>query len=180
MTAIRYKGSSMNIYRNIISLKSRWQAGWIGLTFLFLLLLLMGATSLAEPVNDDLENQVRKIAHQLRCPTCQAMSVKESEAGLSVNMKNKIREMLLEGKSENEITEFFVERYGEWILRSPQKEGFNLILWLAPLVIIVVVGLIVVRILWKRSGRERKDELNPLSAKEKALLEKDLDRFQSE
>ncbi|MCG8338880.1 MAG: cytochrome c-type biogenesis protein CcmH [Proteobacteria bacterium] len=144
------------------------------------LLLIVHANAAAQVVNEELENQVREISHQLRCPTCQAQSVKESEAGLSVNMKNKVRELLIQGKSEDEILKYFEERYGEWILRSPKKEGFNLVLWVTPLILIVVVGLIVVRILWNRSGFRREEQLSPLSAQEKARLEKDLDRFQAE
>ena len=75
--------------------------------------------------DEALEQRVRTIAHQLRCPTCQSMSVKESEAGLANNMKMKIKEMLQAGKSEKQIINFFVIRYGEWILRSPKKEGVN-------------------------------------------------------
>lgn len=151
------------------------------MSILTMLLLLSAAGNVtAQVVNEELENQVREISHKLRCPTCQAQSVKESEAGLSVNMKNKVREMLVQGKSEAEILKFFEERYGEWILRSPKKEGFNLVLWVTPLILIVVVSLIVVRILWNRSGVRKEEQLSPLSAQEKARLEKDLDRFQAE
>ncbi len=136
--------------------------------------------SKAQVLNEELEKQVRDISHQLRCPTCQAQSVKESEAGLSVNMKNKVRELLVQGKSEDEVLQYFEERYGEWILRSPKKQGFNLVLWVTPLVLIVVVGLIVVRVLWVRSGVRKEESPTPLSTLENERLEKDLDRFQAE
>lgn len=123
---------------------------------------------------DDLDDQVRFIAHQLRCPTCQALSVKESEAGLSVNMKLKIREMLQAGKSEKEILLFFEKRYGEWILRSPKKEGFNLLLWILPAVIILVSILLLFRVLKKRSYQTKTEDITPLSAEEKAKIENDL------
>mgnify|MGYP006286150929 FL=1 len=142
-----------------------------------LMLLWLTPFLFAVPDNGDLENRVREISHQLRCPTCQAMSVKESDAGLSLNMKNKIREMLKEGKSEDEILAFFVDRYGEWILRSPQKEGFNLILWVTPLALIVIAGAIVIAVLLRKSRQARRDTLQPLSDNERQILEKDLDRF---
>ncbi len=129
---------------------------------------------------NDMDNRVREISHKLRCPTCQAMSVKESDAGLSVNMKNKVREMLKEGKSEEEILTFFEERYGEWILRSPKKEGFNLFLWLLPIVLIVVASILLFINLWKRSKNAEQKKLNPLSDREKKQIENELKHYQSD
>ncbi len=128
---------------------------------------------------DDLDNQVREISHKLRCPTCQAMSVKESDAGLSVNMKNKVREMLKEGKSEEEILSFFEERYGEWILRSPKKEGFNLLLWLLPGTLLVAASLFLILTLINRNRAKSSNQVDPLSQSEKDQIEKDLKSFQS-
>lgn len=130
--------------------------------------------------SDEIEDRVRSISHQLRCPTCQSMSVKESDAGLSQNMKDKIREMLQEGMSEEEILRFFEDRYGEWILRSPKKQGFNLVLWLAPLVLLIIASLILVRTLLKRSRPAEKKQFTPLSPSEQSRLEKDLDRFETD
>ena len=127
---------------------------------------------------ESIDDQVRSIAHQLRCPTCQGLSVKESEAGLSENMKSKIRKMLTEGKSEEEILTFFVERYGEWILRSPQKKGFNLLLWLAPVFLILLTAGWLIRSLLKRPQISAQKTASPLSAKEKAAIDKDLEHFE--
>lgn len=123
---------------------------------------------------DDLDNQVRKISDQLRCPTCQAQSVKDSEAGLSVNMKMKIREMLKEGKTESEILDFFEERYGEWILRSPKMRGFNLLLWGLPAILILVAVLLLLRSMKSRSHQLQADQLTPLTDAEKRKIENDL------
>ncbi len=124
--------------------------------------------------SEDMENRVREIAHKLRCPTCQAMSVKESDAGLSMNMKQRIRELLEEGKSEEEILQFFEERYGEWILRSPKKEGFSLLLWTLPGLIILVTLLILIQNLRKKSRDIAGIDTSPLSKVELRQIEKDL------
>ncbi|MBU3914571.1 cytochrome c-type biogenesis protein CcmH, partial [bacterium] len=116
----------------------------------------------------------------LRCPTCQSQSVKESEAGLSLNMKIKIREMLKEGKSRDEILQFFQERYGEWILRSPQKRGFNLLLWLLPGIIILTAVLMLYISIKHRSGLIETEELAPLSKKEEARIQEDLNKLNQE
>ncbi|MDH5560923.1 MAG: cytochrome c-type biogenesis protein CcmH [Deltaproteobacteria bacterium] len=121
---------------------------------------------------DELEDQVRKIAHQLRCPTCQALSVKESEAGLAVNMKNTIRQMLIQGKSEDEILKFFEDRYGEWILRSPRKSGFNLLLWFLPGALILGACLVLLFYMKNRFKKSSREKPIPLSDQEKELVER--------
>jgi cytochrome c-type biogenesis protein CcmH len=126
---------------------------------------------------DELEDRTRKIAHKLRCPTCQAMSVKESEAGLSNNMKMKIRDMLKNGKEEKEILQYFEERYGEWILRAPKKEGFNLLLWIAPGIFIIISGLVLLMTL-KKNVKKANPQIKPLSENEKEQIERELTKME--
>lgn len=129
--------------------------------------------------NEAIDDQVRRIAHELRCPTCQGLSVKESEAGIAMNMKSKIKSLLKEGKSESEIIQFFVDRYGEWILRNPQKKGFNLLLWTLP-GILTVLAIILFFLSAKNWVSKTTVNTKPeLSAEEKLQIEKDLDRFNS-
>lgn len=132
----------------------------------------------APPQDEAFENQVRLLADKLRCPTCQSMSVKDSEAGLSNNMKAMIREMLLQGKSESEILDFFVARYGEWILREPPKSGFNLLLWFLP------GGILVFAFGWVilRAKAKAKADIHPfldaaLSPEEQAEIDEDLKKI---
>ncbi|MGA1536742.1 MAG: cytochrome c-type biogenesis protein, partial [bacterium] len=97
---------------------------------LLLPLLVAGCLSLqAQAVDEDL---VHEIADNLRCPTCQGLSVNDSEAGFSVQIRNKVREMLMAGQGREEIEAYFVARYGEWILRTPPAQGFNLLIWILP------------------------------------------------
>ncbi|MDX2471335.1 MAG: cytochrome c-type biogenesis protein CcmH [SAR324 cluster bacterium] len=124
--------------------------------------------------DEALEHKVKELAHQLRCPTCQALSVKESEAGLATNMKTKIREMLVEGKSDEQVLQFFVDRYGEWILRSPPKTGTNLLLWLAPGVLTAFAAFSVIFVL-KSKPKKANKTLKPLSDAEKAKIDQALD-----
>ena len=121
--------------------------------------------------DEALETQVKEIAHQLRCPTCQALSVKESEAGLASNMKTKIRQMLQSGKSEAEIQQYFVDRYGEWILRSPPKTGSNLFLWLAPGVLTAIAAFGVILFVRGKSPKAGTNKLTPLTEAEKKKID---------
>ena len=103
------------------------------------------AQSLTEELltEEQITQKVLALSYELRCPVCQGLSVKESMNAISVNMKHKIRSLLLEGKNHQEILTFFEQRYGEWILRNPKKTGWNLSLWLVPLTTIFLASLIV-------------------------------------
>ena len=126
---------------------------------------------------DELDDKTREISNKLRCPTCQPMSVKDSEAGLSNNMKHKIRELLEEGKSEDEILDFFVERYGEWILRSPKKSGFALLLWVLPGVVLVIAAAILIYAMKRRASSAKMSELKPLTGEEAEKIENALKKI---
>jgi cytochrome c-type biogenesis protein CcmH len=99
----------------------------------------------AAPTDDpELEAQVRKLARQLRCPTCQALSIADSPSELAREMEGVIRMRLQEGMSPEEVRQTFVEAYGEWVLLSPNPSGFNLLVYLLPLGVLLVGGVIVV------------------------------------
>jgi len=139
--------------------------------------------TLAVQSQDTLEQQgrIKALVDELRCPTCQGLSVKDSEAGFSVSIRNKAEEMVRQGYSDDEIRGFFVKRYGEWILRAPPKEGFNLILWALPGAAILF-GLWMVFMKSRRwveiEGKEGKQELSrTLSEEEENLVRQDLERF---
>ncbi len=124
------------------------------------------------------ERRFRDLSDSLRCPTCQGVSVKDSDAGFSTSMKLKVRELMNSGLADEEIRAYFVERYGEWILRSPPKQGFNLLLWALPGVgLVVVLGVLLLRSKrWVR--RQDGTAQAPLTAEEEALIEQDLRRFE--
>lgn len=81
-----------------------------------------------------------RLADQLRCPVCLGNSVQDSPSELAHDMRQLIREQLAAGKTDAEIKQFFVERYGEWVLLNPEPRGFNLVVWLLPLVVVAGGG----------------------------------------
>ena len=128
--------------------------------------------------SEEFEARFRKLSNELRCPTCQGLSVKDSEAGFSNSIKDKIHELMKLGKTDKEIKEYFIERYGEWILRSPPKKGFNLVLWILPGAGIGI-GLLWVMILSKRwVTKPQHEELAQLTPEEERKLKEDLERFE--
>ncbi len=154
---------------------------------MLLLLLLHWATGAAGAAGalsgEALEQRVREIGDQLRCPTCQAISVKDSAASFSRQILDKVRRMLREGQSEEQIKDFFVSRYGEWILRAPKKEGLGLVLWLLPGLAILTVGAWIIFKVQQgvASGRGTgAGQGAPLTETERAGIERDLRRFEEE
>jgi cytochrome c-type biogenesis protein CcmH len=78
--------------------------------------------------------RMSRIADKLDCPVCQGQSVKESNSQLAQQMRHIIDEKIAAGASDEDIWDFFAERYGQGVLRDPPKEGFALGLWIGPIV----------------------------------------------
>jgi cytochrome c-type biogenesis protein CcmH/NrfF len=127
--------------------------------------------SLAHPLwaNTDFidEDRINEVAKDLRCPTCQGLSVAESSAGFAEDIKKNIRLQMEQGKANEEIIQYFRERYGLWILREPPKEGVGLIAWAAPL-ILLILGPIVV---WLATFRQSKKLDSKLRTREEIVAE---------
>ncbi|PPR49293.1 MAG: Cytochrome c-type biogenesis protein CcmH [Alphaproteobacteria bacterium MarineAlpha5_Bin5] len=85
-----------------------------------------------------LDEEVKKLTLQLRCMTCQNQSVYESESEFAKDITSLVKKMFEEGKGEDEIKSFLVERYGEYILFKPKFDTKNLVLWLFPFVLFLV------------------------------------------
>tara|TARA_Y100001970_G_C14195451_1_gene837828 strand:+ start:1518 stop:2000 length:483 start_codon:yes stop_codon:yes gene_type:complete len=149
---------------------------------LLLTLCILNKYSYKAIANEGERNSARfkKLANQLRCPTCQGLSIKDSEAGFSNIIKGKIIELIRNGKSDEEILNFFVKRYGEWILRTPIKEGFNLLIWIIPGVGIFI-GLFWVFLRFKISKNNNKEtKIKQLTPEEEKKVAKDLKVFEND
>lgn len=92
-----------------------------------------------------LDDRARAIEAQLRCPTCQGLSIADSPATSATQMRALVREQLDAGASDDAVRAFFVARYGRWILLDPPVGGPDLALWLAPAVIVTIGAVLVVR-----------------------------------
>jgi cytochrome c-type biogenesis protein CcmH len=99
-----------------------------------------GSDPLANPA---LEARVQKLGKVLRCAVCQGVSISDSPASMARAQLDKVRELVSEGKTDEEITEYFVARYGEWVLLEPPKHDWNLLVWLGP-VALVAGGLFII------------------------------------
>jgi cytochrome c-type biogenesis protein CcmH len=76
--------------------------------------------------------EVEAIGRELRCPVCQGMPIGESPSETAQAMMKRVLELHTEGKTHQQILDYFVERYGEWVLLRPEARGFRLVVWLLP------------------------------------------------
>jgi cytochrome c-type biogenesis protein CcmH len=104
----------------------------------------------AAPASEDpvLEKRVMAISAELRCLVCQNQTIADSNAGLAVDLRNQVRDMLKRGDTPEQITEYMTARYGDFVLYRPPVKGSTAVLWYGPaalLVLAVAVLLVIVR-----------------------------------
>ncbi len=109
---------------------------------------------------DDPELQARyeKIISEVRCLKCQNQTIKDSNAFLASDLRREIRHMLEEGKTDDDIYEFLVARYGDFALYRPRASGKTLILWIAPMLFLVFGALALWRVVKRRMALPIDDE----------------------
>lgn len=97
------------------------------------------AAQVAVPVvaNPELEAEVMELSHKLRCLVCQNQSIAESNAPLAVDLRDQVREQLEAGKSKDDVLEYLVERYGDFVLYEPPFKTTTLLLWGGPAALLV-------------------------------------------
>lgn len=100
-----------------------------------------------------LEAKVREVSAQLRCPVCQGLSLQDSPSELAQEMRDVVRDRLASGETPEQVKAYFVSKYGEWILLQPTASGFNLLVYVLPvLALLGGVALIVVMVRRWTSG----------------------------
>ena len=85
------------------------------------------------PLDDPaLEARAIALSDELRCPVCQGLSIHDSPSPLAQDMKNLIRTQVAAGATDDEVRQYFVSKYGEWVLLEPKASGFNLLVYVLP------------------------------------------------
>jgi cytochrome c-type biogenesis protein CcmH len=129
---------------------------------LVLLLALAAPASFAvDPVELDdpaLQQRYRALSHELRCMQCQNQSIADSPVGLAGDLRREVRELLVAGKSDQEIRDFMRERYGDFILFRPTLSWRNAWLWATPLLLLLVGVGVAVRIVRQRAALAGTDD----------------------
>lgn len=113
-----------------------------------------------------LEQQTEQVAGELRCPTCQGLSVFDSPAPMAVNMKHQVRDLLAAGYTGEQITRYFEASYGEFVRLKPTMSGMNWIVWLAPIAMLGIGIWAVMSFLRRSKKSQRAPEAAPHAAPE--------------
>src|SRR5574337_180921 len=122
-----------------------------------LLTIILGVWA-SEALAGSLEEQTLRLAAELRCPVCQNLSVADSPSEMATQMREVIHEKLKNGESPDQIRNYFVSRYGEWILLSPARQGFNWLAWLLPFVAILGGGVVIGLTIRRSIGRSHRSD----------------------
>ena len=110
----------------------------------------MAADALGPDSNPALEEQVQRVAQELRCLVCQNQTIADSNADLARDLRREVRRMLAAGSSEKEVREFMVARYGDFVLYRPPVKATTVGLWAGPFVLLALALWVARRVLISR------------------------------
>ncbi len=151
------------------------------LLLLALLMTPLAATLPAQAVNPSemledptLEKRAREISKELRCLVCQNESIDDSDAQLARDLRVLVRERLADGSSDQEVIDYVVSRYGDFVLLNPPFKGTTYVLWIGPLVI-GAIGALALILFFRRRARTAPAAAAPLTEDEDRKLKSLLD-----
>jgi len=130
--------------------------------FLFLLLLL-ALPAFAAPVGESfpdpgMEARARNLQRQLRCLVCQGESIDESRAPLAAELRQVVRQQMADGRSDRQIEDYLIARYGEFILMKPPLQADTLFLWTAPFLVLIAAAGVAIFVVSKARKAEAPPE----------------------
>ena len=91
-----------------------------------------------KPADPATETRLKTLAEELRCLVCQNQTIADSNADLAVDLRREVRNQILQGRSDAEIKNYLVSRYGDFVLYKPPVQGNTALLWFGPLALLIV------------------------------------------
>ncbi|WP_019530362.1 cytochrome c-type biogenesis protein [Dasania marina] len=146
---------------------------------LSLLLLSLTATAVIETYqfdNEVLRKRYQHFTQELRCPKCQNQNLSGSNSPIAQDLRNELHRLLHEGYSDQEITQFMVQRYGEFVLYRPPLNKQTLVLWLAPALFLLLAVVVVVLVIRKQVAARNTEASEQLNTQEQEKLKQLLKR----
>jgi len=102
--------------------------------------------------NTDQQDRFHRLTEELRCPKCQNQSIADSDAEIARDMRERTARMIREGRSDQEVVNFFVDRYGDFVSYRPPVNERTAILWMGPLGLLLL-GVLAIVLLVRRASR---------------------------
>lgn len=121
--------------------------------------------------NPVLESRARAISAELRCMVCQNQSIDESNAPLAKDLRVLVRDRLTAGDTDEEVLDYVVARYGEYVLLRPRVAPHTYLLWFGPFIVLLLAGVFALRYVRSRSVYEAAGEGTPLTDDERARVD---------
>ncbi|AZD47113.1 cytochrome c-type biogenesis protein [Pseudomonas chlororaphis] len=128
-----------------------------------------------EFANDAERERFRELTKELRCPKCQNQDIADSNAPIAADLRKEIFRMLGEGKDNQQIIDFMVDRYGDFVRYKPALTGKTALLWFGPAGLLLG-GVVIIAVIVRRRRVERSDSPSTLSAEERQRLDQLLDK----
>ncbi|AXP55232.1 cytochrome c maturation heme lyase subunit CcmH1 [Haemophilus influenzae] len=111
---------------------------WLFLTALLFSSVAFSAIDALNFSSPQQESDYHQLTQSLRCPQCQNNNIADSNATIAVDMRSKVFELLQEGKSKNDVVDYMVARYGNFVTYDPPMTASTLVLWIAPLLLVLL------------------------------------------
>ena len=111
---------------------------WLFLTALLFSSVAFSAIDALNFSSPQQESDYHQLTQSLRCPQCQNNNIADSNATIAVDMRGKVFELLQEGKSKNDVVDYMVARYGNFVTYDPPMTASTLVLWIAPLLLVLL------------------------------------------
>ncbi len=102
----------------------------------------------------------KELTAELRCPKCQNQNIADSNAEIAQDLRTKLQEMLVADKSNDEIVQYMVDRYGDFVLYEPRVDPQTYLLWFGPILLLLIAFFVVFIIVRMRSKRQSNNQLN--------------------
>jgi len=129
---------------------------------LFVSVSLLGITSkAAENPNPQTEQRIRQLEEKLRCLVCQNQTLADSNAELASDLRRQVREQVAAGRSDDQIIDYLVQRYGDFVLYEPPFKATTVLLWVGPFALLVAAALVLISILRRRRRAPEEPALGP-------------------
>lgn len=146
------RGQVLNLpFAFIRTLRAAWVAGLLLLSVGLALWVSVSHAQAPEGSYD--EEEAQAIDQMLMCPVCPAESIDQAQVPLAKQMRQRVRELLAEGATRQEVLDYFADRYGQNVLASPPKSGVNLLAWALPIAGLLAALVAVLIVLKAMTGR---------------------------
>ncbi|MGI1677984.1 MAG: cytochrome c-type biogenesis protein CcmH [Cellvibrionaceae bacterium] len=114
---------------------------------------LQANTNVYEFDNEMDRERFQRFTHELRCPKCQSQNLAGSDSSISQDLKRELHRLISEGKSDEQVIDFMVSRYGDFVLYKPKFQPSTYILWVGPVVLLLIGLLIFGFVVYRKSKR---------------------------